>query len=367
MRTSSIPPPINRADKPKIPNKPAALAAQDKSLFVEAPPVDSTDRVSPFNTPPGSEGSPSPERRPSQILTASAIQENSTGAKAASGAGQGFETTKVASKTDPRFMGFSGPKNTADKRDARVLGFSSVERRSGSREGSPALHRSNTIAEPTVDRGRNVSAIADRHASISETARAMPSPVAYSRSNVASPTTLRDPRQFGFSNPTASAAKEERSVGSGTIPGLPPRRTGTEPPPRPSEDSKRTVSSTHRLVQPPLTIDRSTKHDQPKTNIPSTPISGDPRFPPPPKRTTFGQDAQTPSPPHRANTVATRAAIQQTLPPPPSTNITSITSLQPMPIIDDSDDAEGKCRGACNHENGLSRHHSDQPSSAILH
>ncbi|KAF7593481.1 hypothetical protein BBP40_011487 [Aspergillus hancockii] len=55
LKSASLPPPANRAEKPKIPAKPAALAFHDSNGLAprqEQPHLE--DRISPFNTPPGS-------------------------------------------------------------------------------------------------------------------------------------------------------------------------------------------------------------------------------------------------------------------------------------------------------------------------
>ncbi|KAG2412964.1 hypothetical protein HFD88_010523 [Aspergillus terreus] len=62
-KSASLPPPANRAEKPKIPAKPAALSFQDgRSLSPQPERAPSEDRVSPFSTPPSSPEKPSPKR-----------------------------------------------------------------------------------------------------------------------------------------------------------------------------------------------------------------------------------------------------------------------------------------------------------------
>lgn len=64
-QSSSVPPPINRAAKPKVPTKPSALAQKPDGLIAPDPKPEHVDpEPSPFNTPPGS-GTSSP-RRPSE-------------------------------------------------------------------------------------------------------------------------------------------------------------------------------------------------------------------------------------------------------------------------------------------------------------
>ena len=56
----SVPPPVNRADKPKIPSKPTSSIQKGRPSLEPDEPA-TNDRVSPFSTPPSSEGSPNRE------------------------------------------------------------------------------------------------------------------------------------------------------------------------------------------------------------------------------------------------------------------------------------------------------------------
>ncbi|KAJ5134774.1 acylamino-acid-releasing enzyme [Penicillium atrosanguineum] len=59
LKSASLPPPVNRADKPKIPAKPAMFSHPDTSSLAPRPdPVLSEDHVSPFSTPPSSPDKP---------------------------------------------------------------------------------------------------------------------------------------------------------------------------------------------------------------------------------------------------------------------------------------------------------------------
>ncbi|RJE26005.1 inositol polyphosphate phosphatase [Aspergillus sclerotialis] len=64
-KSTSLPPPANRAEKPKIPAKPANLSKQDRMSLTPKHEKTSEDAVSPFNTPPSSPEKQSPEYRPS--------------------------------------------------------------------------------------------------------------------------------------------------------------------------------------------------------------------------------------------------------------------------------------------------------------
>ncbi|OGM45884.1 putative inositol polyphosphate phosphatase [Aspergillus bombycis] len=70
LKSASLPPPANRAEKPKIPAKPAGLSFHDGNGLAprqERPHVE--DGVSPFNTPPGS-----PDKSPPKVPSATKPQ-----------------------------------------------------------------------------------------------------------------------------------------------------------------------------------------------------------------------------------------------------------------------------------------------------
>ncbi|KAJ5621059.1 hypothetical protein N7510_005043 [Penicillium lagena] len=63
-KSASLPPPVNRVDKPKIPAKPAMLSHHESGSLTPRPEgAFSEDRVSPFSTPPSS-----PEKTPTKPL-----------------------------------------------------------------------------------------------------------------------------------------------------------------------------------------------------------------------------------------------------------------------------------------------------------
>ncbi|KAJ5272358.1 hypothetical protein N7478_007483 [Penicillium angulare] len=67
--STSMPPPVNRADKPKIPAKPAMFSHPDtRSLTPRTEVASSDELVSPFNTPPSS-----PEKTPSKPVSATKV------------------------------------------------------------------------------------------------------------------------------------------------------------------------------------------------------------------------------------------------------------------------------------------------------
>ncbi|EHA23337.1 hypothetical protein ASPNIDRAFT_37344 [Aspergillus niger ATCC 1015] len=64
-KSVSLPPPANRAEKPKIPAKPAALSHHEaNTLAPQLERASSEDRVSPFSTPPSSPEKTSPKQQP---------------------------------------------------------------------------------------------------------------------------------------------------------------------------------------------------------------------------------------------------------------------------------------------------------------
>lgn len=66
-KSTSVPPPVNRADKPKVPAKPANISSHHRGIgsLVPTPAKDSSDsRISPFSTPPSS-----PEKTPAKEST----------------------------------------------------------------------------------------------------------------------------------------------------------------------------------------------------------------------------------------------------------------------------------------------------------
>jgi len=72
LKSASLPPPVNRADKPKIPAKPAMFSHPDSSSLAPRPAPASSERpVSPFSTPPSS-----PEKPPTKPVSAGKIRRS---------------------------------------------------------------------------------------------------------------------------------------------------------------------------------------------------------------------------------------------------------------------------------------------------
>ncbi|KAK5270456.1 hypothetical protein LTR99_005838 [Exophiala xenobiotica] len=276
-RSPTRPPPVNRAEKPKIPAKPTTIAlpvgiAGGNALNPEQRRPSFEASVSPFSTPPSSEES-SPSRSPEVIVPFPTIRPVAPASLPGNQTGATIPDTADRPK-DPRSMGFSSKPSVMEKKDPRALGFAAVES-----QPRPPPSRANTVSEkPSRDPrefGLAPAKLTPRH--VSETIRHTPPPIGPSQPSRAPP--ARDARQFGFSShqyPEVGVIEEEPR------PGLPPRRN-IGPPPRPPNESK----NPSRSMQPPgqvATPDRAKKpiSSQQISRAPTMPL--DPRFPPPPKR-----------------------------------------------------------------------------------
>ncbi|KAK5279082.1 hypothetical protein LTR40_008298, partial [Exophiala xenobiotica] len=276
-RSPTRPPPVNRAEKPKIPAKPTTIAlpvgiAGGNALNPEQRRPSFEASVSPFSTPPSSEES-SPSRSPEVIVPFPTIRPVAPASLPGNQTGATIPDTADRPK-DARSMGFSSKPSVMEKKDPRALGFATVES-----QPRPPPSRANTVSEkPSRDPrefGLAPAKLTPRH--VSETIRHTPPPIGPSQPSRAPP--ARDARQFGFSShqyPEVGVIEEEPR------PGLPPRRN-IGPPPRPPNESK----NPSRSMQPPgqvATPDRAKKpiSSQQISRAPTMPL--DPRFPPPPKR-----------------------------------------------------------------------------------
>ncbi|EXJ91921.1 hypothetical protein A1O3_00471 [Capronia epimyces CBS 606.96] len=298
-KSPARPPPVNRADKPKIPTKPSAISAPSGyGLNPEARRPSFEARVSPFSTPPSSEES-SPSQSPESTLPIQPVEELLTPNKVIAQPtpfapwDQGTPRSK-----DARSLGFSSRPTVAEKRDSRLSGFPTHDPAPLNR-GSTLPSRASTVSEKPVrdprELGLSSGKPAPRH--VSETIRSNPSPL-LAPSQPLRPQPVRDPRQFGFSS---HQTLDIDSTGEEPRPGLPPRRI--QPPPRPSNESK---NSTIRPVPPTsyaAAPDRSKRPTpiQQLSRAPTIPI--DPRFPPPPKRGSVDEDEIPPA--TRAQTFGT--------------------------------------------------------------
>ncbi|CAI7615143.1 unnamed protein product [Penicillium manginii] len=109
LKSASLPPPANRASKPKIPAKPAQFSHPDtNTLAPRSELASSDDHVSPFNTPPSS-----PEKPPAKPTSASKLPPRLP---------PGRPTTEPPTRRS--FDDRSPAPSFQAKHDARELGFS---------------------------------------------------------------------------------------------------------------------------------------------------------------------------------------------------------------------------------------------------
>lgn len=320
------PPPVNRADKPKIPAKPTTIPMPpNMGLNPEARRPSFEAKVSPFSTPPSSDES-SPSRSPEPQALISVLRSGepvvapirSVPPLASAPAGD----PAVERQKDARLLGFSSKPVSTEKKDPRTLGFTTPDLR---QPNQPAIlpARANTVSEkPTRDpreMGLSSARATPRH--VSESIRHAPSPPP---TPVQPPTRAgppRDARMFGFSS---HHAQDIASIEEEPRPGLPPRRM--EPPPRPSNESKNPI----RTVPPPSLVgvpDRSKKpiSSKPLSRAPILPLETG--FPPPPKRGSVDDnDSPLPSITPRAQTF--------------SGDIVKRPNAPVRTRVDDSDDTE---------------------------
>ncbi|EXJ69951.1 uncharacterized protein A1O5_07024 [Cladophialophora psammophila CBS 110553] len=297
------PPPVNRADKPKIPAKPPVIAmAGGNVLNPEARRPSFEARISPFSTPPSSDES-SPTRSPETVPPSSSTKSSGPApvpTRAIPSQVPPPEALPARSK-DARMFGFSSTPSAPERKDPRTLGFTAPEPRPPSR-GSNLPSRANTVSEkPTRDPrelGLANGKPTQRH--VSETIRHTPPPPPGAPSQPPPANPLRDARLLGFSSAQSSVVEK---IAEEPHPSLPPRRN-VEPPPRPSNESKNTT----RPVQPPshvATPDRSKKPSsaQQVSRAPTLPMEQ--HFPPPPKRASVDERVlHQPTPTHRSQIFA---------------------------------------------------------------
>lgn len=275
---AKLPPPVNRADKPKIPTKPTATIPVPPNIGLNPdtrrPSFEA--KVSPFSTPPSSDES-SPSRSPEPQALANVLRsgdQRPADARAtapvlvAPPVNQAIERHK-----DARFLGFASKPPGLESKDPRTLGFSGSDAKP---PNQPAIlpARANTVSEKSTrdprEMGLSPARVTPRH--VSESTRHAPSPPSTS-SQPARAVPPRDARMLGFGT---HRGLEIPSIDEEPRPGLPPRRV--EPPPRPSNESKNPI----RSVPPPPAaglVDRSKK---PIARASTTPLET--AFPPPPKR-----------------------------------------------------------------------------------
>ncbi len=282
IRTSSIAPAVNRAEKPKIPAKLKSHPEHETSRLTLEP-VEKPDKsVSPFSTPPSSDESPSPERSAfvaSQTPSRAAVRTNFE----AQTHGKGSDTVSPQIRhpySDPRLMGFSSPTGSIEPSDPRSLGSSTGASTPIARTHENLPARASTVSERSSHKitgsldVRHLSLSqqkpAQRH--VSEQARTLPPPTIPKISSGSS-SIQRNPRQFGSLENSSTEPQAEGAA----------RRA----PPLPPTEGSRMQPNSHRPLPPPQSIDRSQEpapHAR-KTSVPS--VATRTKFPPPPRRTTF--------------------------------------------------------------------------------
>ena len=326
----AIPPPTRVGEKPKIPAKPAPLTAQDLgSLLPERRKMSVEKRVSPFSTPPSSEGSPSPHESADDVTSQarSQVPVRKT-EQQKSGIAHDRVKPEMQPKVDARLIGFSQPKTVIERRDPRNLGFSASEAKHEVKADTALPVRANTVSTRPIarDPSHEVPKSSQRHAS--ESLRSLPPPTQPENAQASRKAASRDPRLLGFSGlaPPNTSIEESR-------PGLPPRRGVVEPPPRPPDGSKPSTSVHHSHVHPSASSGRTVIPTKSLQTVTSNPAL-EPRshFPPPPKRHTTSE-IESPLPPDRTNANATV--------PRPTASGPSARQLPTRLVEEDSDEAEG--------------------------
>ncbi|KAJ5664955.1 uncharacterized protein N7477_007403 [Penicillium maclennaniae] len=107
LKSASLPPPVNRADKPKIPAKPAMFSHPDTSSLAPRPdPTLSEGHVSPFSTPPSS-----PEKPSNKPVSASKPRPSPSRPGTEPPVRRSFDerppASSICSRQDAREVGFS--------------------------------------------------------------------------------------------------------------------------------------------------------------------------------------------------------------------------------------------------------------------
>lgn len=294
---SPVPPPINRAEKPKIPAKPQNIVATSDQGLATRPLAFLNDRrVSPFSTPPSSDEEQVPVETPKARTQFQ--QPMPPPRRSIDALSQNLETSQVVPvkqtspvSNDPRLMGFAAPRAVTEQRDARSLGFSSAQPPPqpdrATKNTSPPARALPPISAPPRDArdlGFGASTPTSRRASEQLPDRVSPPRQMPPIQNT--PTVPpRDARQFGFGGSTAPNTPIESK------PELPQRSASKAAPPRPSEESKRPTYNpaisrpAPRIPAQPAPEIRAPRTDDPSRHAIPAPI--DTRFPPPPKRGTF--------------------------------------------------------------------------------
>lgn len=335
---SPAPPPINRAEKPKLPvTVKLHTDAREYNLFTKSDANLADRKVSPFNTPPSSDeedvgfGQANQESLDRTMRSPPSPRRTQTELGSTERSVSKEESSTV---NDLRSMGFTAPKLNVDKRDARYMGLSSASAAiSPSRETSSQMGRveSNTVLKAARD--SRTMGFVNAAPDLQQTAQTSPPMRRSSTQETSKTTPSRDARFYGFSSATSNIATT--AVDDTGPPQLPSRSIAKIPaPPRPSEESKRPVyapgiarsntakiPSSSPVVQPqPRHVSEVLRHNT--INV------GDIKFPPPPRRSgTVDEDQR--EMPQRSTTFASL-----------TTGSRRVSVDHPGPAMDDSDEAE---------------------------
>lgn len=319
---SPVPPPFNRADKPKIPAKPINITStSDSSLAARPLAFLNEQKTSPFGSPHSSDEDQPPTdsgrgqelapRSQDSLGRTTESRKNSTGVSSINtqqsndARSLGFGS-KLRSQESSRSRDSPEPdtstqspsvKTTFDRRDPRQLGFSASAPPQPNRDSKHTTPPPARAAPPPIVPVRDARDLG--FGSATPTTRQPPTPAQNERPPSprrivpTQPFTARDARQFGFSPVTSTPSTPI----AGNRPELPQRSAPKIPPPRPSEDSKRPAYSpaimrpapTQRVSpQPPAPIPAQARRseDIPRHTIP---LTTDIKYPPPPKRGTINE------------------------------------------------------------------------------
>lgn len=297
--SAKLPPPVNRADKPKILTKPTTIPLPpNAALIPDARRPSFEARVSPFSTPPSSDES-SPSRSPEPQPLANILRAGDSGpAPIRAGAPLVLASTvnqPVERRNDARLFGFSGKPKGPEGRDPRPMGFTNPEVNASSQPATLPM-RANTVSEKPSrdprDMGLSPARSTPRH--VSDTIRHAPSPPVMPLQQNARAVPPRDARMLGFGN---HRGQDIASIDEEARPGLPPRRM--DPPPRPSNESKNTI----RAIPPPPSAGILDRNKKPISRASTIPLET--AFPPPPKRGSIDDvDSLLSTPTSRAYTFA---------------------------------------------------------------
>lgn len=325
-RNRSVPPPVNRADKPKIPSRPlqptSAVEAYPPTLKPSSKP--SENRVSPFSTPPSSEGSASPgdavdvtKNDHATDVRASAPQTRTRNTYSLKGSKDSSQAPDALSRpNDPRSLGFSRPGPASDSSDVRRPGISG--RSSPTKKAPPTRailvpNSTGFTAQPDFVL-RQIT-----HDNMKSAPHSRPS-LEYQKAATSDvnhrSTTLphRDARKSGFASGVSTIDADEEDK-----PGLPPRRTSIEPPPRPPNHTKGTTFTAKIPGTSLSQVDRSNKPQKPISSLQTSNTAGTQSFPPPPKRNTDPQPPYTISETQNFRATVRDSDDEDELPDEPST------------------------------------------------